>query len=210
MKVNEIFLSIQGESLSAGFPTVFVRFTGCNLRCSYCDTRYAYNDGFIMKPVEVFGKIESLHYKRVCLTGGEPLLQQDIKELIDMLDMYYLTIETNGSVGIENIKLDNPKHSFVMDMKTPSSGCAQDMRLDNFKFLREYDELKFVIGDIDDYNWLKKIMDRHYKKGIVTVSPVFGKINYETIVEWILADKLDVRFQLQLHKIIWGSERTGV
>jgi len=209
MLVNEIFLSIQGESLSSGFPTIFVRFTGCNLRCSYCDTQYAYEQGTQMSPLEVFEQVKKLHYKRVCITGGEPLLQEDLKELLVLLDSYTVTIETNGAVPLQNAMLGEG-HSWVMDMKTPSSGCSDKMVLDNFNILRHKDEIKFVIGDRADYDWAKEIISKHYTKGTITFSPVYGKMDYEEMISWILADKLDVRFQIQLHKLIWGADRTGV
>ena len=210
MKVNEIFLSIQGESLSAGFPTVFVRFTGCNLRCIYCDTRYAYKEGEDMTPSEVFEEIKKLHYKRVCLTGGEPLLQKELGQLLEFLDDYIVTIETNGSVSLKSVELKNPKHSYVMDMKVPSSGCSDQMLFENFDLLRDNDEIKFVIGSRVDYDWAKNIISKYHKKGTVTFSPVYGKIDYSGIVKWILEDKLDARFQVQLHKVIWGPDKTGV
>lgn len=209
MLVNEIFLSIQGESLSSGFPTIFVRFTGCNLRCAYCDTKYAYEEGVQMSPSEIFEQIKSLHYKRVCITGGEPLLQEDLKELLILLEDYTVTIETNGAVSIKDVILAEG-HSWVMDMKVPSSGCSEKMILDNFKFLRPKDEIKFVIGDRSDYDWAKKVIKSHYIKGTISFSPVYGKMDYEEMISWILADKLDVRFQIQLHKLIWGADRTGV
>ncbi len=210
MKVNEIFLSIQGESLSSGFPTVFVRFTGCNLRCSYCDTIYAYEDGKERTPSEVFDQIRKYFYKRVCLTGGEPLLQRDIRVLLKLLNDYTVTIETNGSIDLRQIEMKNCRHSFVMDMKTPSSNCSDKMLPGNFDVLKDRDEIKFVIGDIDDYNWSKDVIQRYYKKGIITFSPIFGKMDYKDIIKKILDDKLDVRFQLQLHKIIWGPCQMGV
>ncbi|WP_010247160.1 radical SAM protein [Acetivibrio cellulolyticus] len=209
MLVNEIFLSIQGESISTGFPTIFVRFTGCNLRCCYCDTTYAYEDGKEMSPYEVFEEVKRFHYKRVCITGGEPLLQKDLNELLRLLGDYAVTIETNGAVPIEDITLCEG-HSWVMDMKVPSSGCSNQMVLDNFRYLRDKDEIKFVIGDRNDYDWAKGIIKNHHYKGTITFSPVYGRINCEDAVSWILADRLDVRFQVQLHKIIWGVDKTGV
>lgn len=209
MLVNEIFLSIQGESMSCGFPTIFIRFTGCNLRCCYCDTTYAYEDGVERLPIEVFEQVKGLHYKRVCITGGEPLLQKDLKDLLVLLEAYTVTIETNGSVTIEDMILSEG-HSWVMDMKTPSSGCSDNMILDNFKFLRDKDEIKFVIGDRTDYDWANQIIKSNYVNGIITFSPVYGKIDYEEMVSWILSDRLDVRFQIQLHKLIWGVDKTGV
>ena len=210
MKVNEIFLSIQGESFSSGFPTIFVRFTGCNLRCSYCDTTYSYNEGIEMSPEEILEEIKKLHYNRVCLTGGEPLLQKDIKKLLKILDGFTVTIETNGSIKLNSLGLSNRKHSFVMDIKTPSSGCSEEMVLENLELLEEQDEIKFVIGDRTDYEWSKNIISRYYKKGTITFSPVYNKINCSEMVKWILDDRLNVRFQLQLHKFIWGPDVTGV
>lgn len=209
MLVNEIFLSIQGESMSAGFPTIFVRFTGCNLRCHYCDTTYAYEDGKEMSPKEVYEEVEKLHYKRVCITGGEPLLQKELNELLGLLEGYLVTIETNGALSLKGLVLGEG-HSWVMDMKAPSSGCSDYMIVDNFNSLRDKDEIKFVIGDRADYDWAKDIVKDNYSKGVITFSPVYGKIDYEEMVSWILADRLDVRFQLQLHKIIWGVDKTGV
>jgi len=209
MRVNEIFLSIQGESISAGYPTIFVRFTGCNLRCSYCDTAYAYNDGFEMLPAQIYNEINTLHYKRVCLTGGEPLLQGEINELLSLLEDYIVTIETNGSVCLDSVIL-GAKHSFVMDMKAPSSMCSEQMLFDNFDCLSDKDEIKFVIGCREDYEWVRAVINDYYKKGIITISPVFSKIVYSHIVKWILDDRLDVRFQLQLHKLIWEPEKRGV
>ncbi|MDP4094465.1 MAG: radical SAM protein [Bacillota bacterium] len=209
MKVNEIFLSIQGESLSAGYPTVFVRFSGCNLRCSFCDTQYAYDEGTVMSPLKIYSEIERFYYKRVCLTGGEPLIQEDLGKLLALLENYTVSIETNGSVDLGKVNLIN-KHSFVMDMKTPSSGCSDKMNFNNFNLLKSRDEIKFVIGDRNDYEWSKDIIKTYHKKGTITFSPVFGKIEYKDLVSWILRDKLDIRFQLQLHKFIWNPDARGV
>lgn len=137
-------------------------------------------------------------------------MQKDLRELLALLEDYIVTIETNGSLDLKSMKLDNPKHSFVMDMKVPSSGCSDKMLFGNFDELRERDEIKFVIGDKNDYDWSKDVISRFYKKGIITFSPVYGKIDYSEIVRWILEDRLDVRFQVQLHKVIWGPNKTGV
>ncbi|RCX20206.1 7-carboxy-7-deazaguanine synthase [Anaerobacterium chartisolvens] len=209
MKVNEIFLSIQGEGLSSGFPTVFVRFAGCNLRCRYCDTVYAYYEGEEMTCPEIFNIIQKYGYKRVCLTGGEPLLQDGLDELLGLLKGYAVTIETNGSVRINKITMIEG-HSFVMDMKAPSSGHDNDMLMENFDCLRENDEIKFVIGSRQDYEWAKSIIDSYHSKGSITFSPVYGTVSYQIIVDWILKDRLDVRFQLQLHKLIWDPSVRGV
>lgn len=209
MKVNEIFLSIQGEGLSAGFPTVFVRFAGCNLRCGYCDTKYAYHDGNNMTTDEIMKEINKYPYKRVCLTGGEPLLQSEINSLLLLLQNHIVTIETNGSVTLDNINMKK-LHSFVMDMKTPSSGCCEQMMFSNFKLLSQKDEIKFVIGSRNDYEWAKSIIDRYYIKATITFSPCYGEIAYSDLAEWILEDKLDVRFQLQLHKLVWNPYKRRV
>lgn len=209
MKVNEIFLSIQGEGIATGYPTIFVRFTGCNLRCSYCDTTYAYNIGTEMSVDEVYEEIRGFKYMRVCLTGGEPLLQQDIKILLDKLSDYEVSIETNGAVSVEGI-INNVNHRVTMDMKVPSSGESGKMKFENFNYLKDTDEIKFVIGNLDDYKWAKEIIGKFHKRGIVTISPVFGKIDSREIVENILNDGLDVRFQIQLHKVIWDPAERGV
>ncbi|HEY9062034.1 MAG TPA: radical SAM protein [Pseudobacteroides sp.] len=209
MKVNEIFLSIQGESVYTGLPTVFVRFSGCNLRCSYCDTEYAYEDGVEMEPEEIFLEIQKYFYKRVCITGGEPLLQRDLEKLLVLLKDYGVTIETNGSMDISLLEL-GPKHSYVMDMKSLSSGVSEEMRLSNFEYLSMKDEIKFVVESREDYEWSKSIIRENHRKGTITISPVFGKIDYSELIGWILNDRLDVRFQIQLHKVIWGVDKRGV
>lgn len=209
MMVNEIFLSIQGEGLLTGYPTVFVRFMGCNLRCSYCDTTYSYHEGKEISVEDIVDKIESYGYQRVCLTGGEPLIQKDLQDLLDALKGYRITIETNGSISLESFKLHSGQ-TFVMDVKTPSSGQHHMMCFSNLHKITNEDEIKFVIGNRQDYVWSKEIIDKHYNKGKITFSPVFGKIEPQVMVEWILEDRLDVRFGLQLHKIIFDPQRRGV
>ncbi|AOY78171.1 radical SAM protein [Clostridium formicaceticum] len=209
MKVNEIFLSIQGEGISTGYPTVFLRLAGCNLRCRYCDTSYSYAEGEEMTVEEVFKKVTSYGYKRVCLTGGEPLLQQEIKILLAALKEYEINIETNGSVDICLFPLGE-NHRFTMDIKTPSSGEADSNCLSNFKYLREKDEIKIVLGDYQDYLWARDLLKQHYKKGIITFSPIYNRIDPKKIVQWMLEDRIDARFQLQLHKILWHPEARGV
>jgi 7-carboxy-7-deazaguanine synthase len=209
MKVNEIFLSIQGEGLLTGFPTIFIRFTGCNLRCSYCDTAYSYYEGNEMTADQVYSRIKRFDYRRVCLTGGEPLLQEDMQKLLDRLEGYRVTIETNGSIPLDRVKLY--KHqTFVMDVKTPSSGQEDSIYIPNFEMLRDEDEVKFVIGSREDYLWSKGILKDRYRRGTVTFSPVYGRIIPKYMVEWILKDGLDVRFQLQLHKIVFDPDARGV
>lgn len=208
-KVNEIFLSIQGESISQGYPTVFVRFTGCNLRCSYCDTKYAYFEGKLYTANEILNEINKYGYKRVCLTGGEPLIQDKIQDIIDLLKDYELSIETNGSIDLSQFKLYS-RHRYVMDMKVPSSGYSTIMYFKNFDYLKDNDEIKFVIGDRADYEWSNEIIKKYYKKGIITFSPVFANVSPKEIVKWILEDRIDVRFQLQIHKFIWDKNERGV
>ena len=209
MKVNEIFLSIQGESLSVGLPTVFVRFTRCNLRCSYCDTKYAYEAGEEMSVDDILNKLKEFGYNRVCLTGGEPLLQKDIQVLIDKLSDYEVSIETNGSIDLKDVVIGE-NHRFVMDIKLKSSGCYEKMNFNNFEYLNKNDEIKFVISNRTDYEMAKKVINKYYKMGNILMSPVFETIEYKSLVEWILEDKLNVRFQLQIHKIIWDKNKRGV
>lgn len=209
MQVNEIFLSIQGESSSIGLPTVFVRFTGCNLRCSYCDTKYAYNEGCDMTIDQILNEIENFGYKRVCLTGGEPLLQKDIQSLINRLSDYEVSIETNGSIDLSKFKLYH-NHRFVMDIKLQTSGCYDKMNFNNFDYLTSRDEVKFVIGTRDDYERACDVIAKYHKLGNLIMSPVFNSVEYSDLVQWILQDKLNVRFQLQIHKIIWDKNKRGV
>ena len=209
LKINEIFLSIQGEGISTGYPTIFVRLTGCNLSCSYCDTTYSHNEGEYMTIATIINKIQDFGFKRVCLTGGEPLLQEDVKELLAELTDYEVSIETNGSIDLSKFPLSH-KHRFTMDIKVPSSGEADSFLVDNFQALEAKDEIKIVLGSREDYLWGKGLLDEHYKKGIITLSPIFGSIDPKDIINWMLEDGLDARFQLQLHKIIWNPEERGV
>lgn len=209
MKVNEIFLSIQGESTHIGLPTIFVRFQGCNLRCAYCDTAYAYTEGFEMTNEEIFEEIKKFFYKRVCITGGEPMLNDDIDKLLKLLEDYDVTVETNGSILLNKIKLTK-NHHYIMDMKTPLSGTSDKMFMENFDYLDENDEIKFVIGDRNDFEWSKKIISEYHKKGLISFSPMFGKIEPSKIAKWILDEKLDVRFQIQIQKYIWDPKKRGV
>ncbi len=209
MKVNEIFLSIQGEGKSTGYPTIFVRFSKCNLRCSYCDTKYSYYDGINMTPEEIYKKIKEYGLKRICITGGEPLLQKEIHRLLELVKDYEVSIETNGSIDISRLNLGE-KHRYTMDMKVPSSLESERMKYSNFDFLKDSDEIKFVIGSREDYEWTKAVIDKYYKRGTITLSPIFQEINPKEIINWILEDRLDVRFQMQIHKIIWNPQDRGV
>ncbi|SCZ01204.1 radical SAM protein [Alkaliphilus peptidifermentans] len=209
LKINEIFLSIQGEGISTGYPTIFVRLTGCNLSCSYCDTVYSHHEGSLMSVEEVVSQIKTYGYKRVCLTGGEPLLQDEVRVLLSRLEDYEVNIETNGSIDINKFPL-NPKHRYTMDIKAPSSGASNSIFYENFTNLRKNDEIKIVIGSREDYLWMREIIKKFHQLGVITVSPVFGEIDPQKIINWILEDNLDLRFQLQIHKIIWNPDERGV
>jgi 7-carboxy-7-deazaguanine synthase len=213
LKVNEIFYSIQGESSYAGRPCVLVRLTGCNLRCSYCDTRYAYEEGEDLEIGEIINRITSYRCRLVEITGGEPLIQKGTPLLIQMLlDLgFEVLLETNGSMDISVI--DN-RCVKILDIKCPSSGEAKRNYLENLKTLQPNDEIKFAIGSKEDYDYAKNILsfmnraDGNIKPPLL--SPVYGRMNPELLAQWILADHLDVRMQIQLHKVIWGSEARGV
>jgi len=212
MKINEMFLSIQGEGIQAGLPTFFIRTTGCNLRCRYCDTKYAFREGKEMRIKEILDKVQSQPYKRICLTGGEPLLQPDVKILINELikRSYLIDIETNGSINLKNF----PKSKLIlysMDIKCPSSGYEKNMVLSNIKYLTKKDQIKFIISDLKDYNYAKKIINQKklINKANVIISPI-GGINAEWIVKEILKDHLDIRIGLQIHKVIFGPKKRRV
>lgn len=206
LKINEIFYSLQGEGVDAGLPTIFIRLTGCNLRCKYCDTEYAFYEGKDMTMEEIFNKIKKWKCKRICITGGEPLLQ-NIYDLIDFLleNGYEVSIETNGSIDIK--KLTEKKLIIKMDIKLPSSGMYEKMIMDNIKLLRRCDELKFVIWNRNDYDIAKKIIEEYEPKCNIIMQPVWGGIEAKKIAEWILEDELEARLSIQLHKILWGEKR---
>lgn len=211
LKVNEIFYSIQGESSKAGIPCVFVRLTGCNLRCTYCDTEYAFYDGKEFEIPGIISEIAKYKCRLVEITGGEPLLQKEshslMKELCDK--GYDVMLETGGSLTIADV---DPRVLIVMDLKCPSSGMEKKNDYGNLQFIKPTDEVKFVIGSEEDYEWAKEIIN-HYNlvdRANILFSPVFGKIEPLEIVNWILRDKLQIRFQLQMHKFIWEPDTKGV
>ncbi|KEO82140.1 radical SAM protein [Tumebacillus flagellatus] len=218
MRLNELFLSIQGETSSAGLPTIFVRFTGCNLRCTYCDTKYSYYEGDPITPEQVMEQIRALKVKRVCLTGGEPLIQprQETQVLLDMLanEGYEVSIETDGSIDISKYTM-HENQRFIVDMKVPSSGMSERMHWANLRHLvPNRDEVKFVVGNREDYEWCTNLVreyDLDPAKGYQLIfSPIFREIELEQLVNWILEDGLDARFQVQLHKIVWDPDKRGV
>ena len=212
LKINEIYHSIQGESTSAGRPCVFVRLTYCNLRCTYCDTEYAFYEGNDFSVEQVIDEIEKYNCKLVEITGGEPLVQMDecleLMKRLSELD-YEVMIETGGSLPIKDI---DPRVKIIIDLKCPSSGMENKNLYENLKYLHPADELKFVIGNREDYEWSVDIIKKYnlQKKCIILFSVVFGKLEPVELVNWIIEDKLDVRFQLQMHKYIWHPQTKGV
>jgi 7-carboxy-7-deazaguanine synthase len=211
LRISEIFASIQGESTNAGLPCAFVRLSGCNLRCVYCDTKYAYTDGREMTPDEVVEAVEGLNIPLVEITGGEPMMQEGVHELAAVLldGGYRVMIETNGSRPISGI---DARAMVVMDVKTPGSGVSDSMQFENFEALKPVDNVKFVITSEGDYLWSRSIIRDFdlYKRCSVLMSAAYGKVEYRDLVEWIMRDRLPVRFNMQLHKHIWGANATGV
>ncbi|UCD35298.1 MAG: radical SAM protein [Nitrospiraceae bacterium] len=213
LKINEIFKSIQGESTYAGLPCTFVRLAGCNLRCAYCDTNYAYYDGKELSDEVIVAKIEEYGVKCVEFTGGEPLLQEETPKLLKtLLDRgYNVLVETNGSICIGCL---DKRLTLIMDYKTPQSGMSERMRPKNFDFLKPTDQIKFVLMDESDYIWAKdviksnKLLDKFEN---ILMSPAYGVLSPKSLVTWVLQDNLPVRVQLQIHKYIWApDEREGV
>jgi len=206
MKVNEIFFSLQGEGLYIGVPMAFVRFTGCNLRCKWCDTKYAWEEGSEMSMDDIISDVKKYPTNWVCLTGGEPLLQRDIYKLIDkFLSMdYKVLVETNGSMSIENIPCEE-NVIIDMDIKTPSSGMSQFNDYSNIEMLGSKDYVKFVIQDDVDYNFMKDILKNYEFKCEVIAQPE-GNKNLKYIAEKVISDGLKLRVLPQLHKIIWGDK----
>lgn len=212
LKVNEIFYSIQGESTNAGLPCVFIRLTYCNIRCVYCDTEYAFYEGTDRSVEEIINEVKSFGCRLVEITGGEPLVQENVHILMKQLcDMGYdVMIETGGSLPIELI--DN-RVKVIMDLKTPYSKMEKKNRYENINYLKPDDEVKFVIGSREDYDWARTILSKYdlvNKVKQVLFSPVFDKVENIDLAKWILDDKLNVRFQLQMHKYIWHPETRGV
>lgn len=215
MNVNEIFCSIEGEGKRAGYPCVFVRFNGCNLRCSYCDTAYAQEEckGIEMSPKEIAIKVRSFGFDKVTLTGGEPLLQEDIELLVHELVSrgMQVNIETNGSVEIEHTSYSSDELFYTVDYKCPSSGMSRKMNPKAFVRLRFGDVLKFVVGSKEDMEDALRIINVYDPPCQIFFSPVFGKIEPVAIVDFIKEHYLkNVRIQLQLHKFIWDPEKRGV
>ncbi len=217
MRINEIFLSIQGETSSAGMPTIFVRTGGCNIRCSYCDTPYALTThGSVKMTVdEVMEQVRAKRVKRVCLTGGEPLIQprEEVQEFLDKLaaEGYEVSIETSGSIPIEPFRLHD-RQRWILDMKVPSSGESESMHFESLNHLRPQDEVKFVLGPREDFDWCVDLIGRYGLDGRVQLlfSPIWGAVEPIDLVNWVLESGIDARVQIQLHKIIWDPATRGV
>jgi 7-carboxy-7-deazaguanine synthase len=212
MKVNELFYSIQGESSYAGRPCAFIRLTGCNLRCTYCDTPYAYDEGLEMSIPEILQAIHEYPTRLVLVTGGEPMLQDSIHELLGkLLGLgYTVLLETGGQISLANVDAHVIK---IMDFKCPSSGMDQHNDYGNVQYLTSSDEVKFVVGDQADFEWACELIRKYDLASRVSqiwFSPVFPKLDYADLANWVLNCGLPVRLQLQLHKIIWPDTVRGV
>ncbi|MEY3280021.1 MAG: hypothetical protein RL674_6 [Pseudomonadota bacterium] len=204
LRISEIFYSLQGESSRVGLPTVFIRLTGCPLRCVYCDTSYAFSGGVKMSFDAIFKEVEKYQCGNVCVTGGEPLAQSEcIGLLTKLVDLgYCVSLETSGALDVSKI---DSRVTKVMDLKTPSSGEMDKNRYENIAYLSAHDEVKFVIAGEEDYNWSKNILKQYDLTNhcYVLFSPVADQQNPTQLAEKILEDKLAVRFQIQLHKLLW-------
>ena len=211
LKVNEIFKSIQGESTYSGLPCIFIRLTYCNLRCTYCDTEYAFHEGKNMSIGEILDHIKPMKTKLVEVTGGEPMLQDNTIPLMrELLEKDYdVLLETSGAISLKNVPSEVKK---IVDFKCPSSAMSDRNLWSIIDELNDKDEIKFVIGDQQDYQWTKSKINEYNlnQKWTVLLSPVFGEISLEKLAEWILEDNLDVRLQLQMHKYIWDPDKQGV
>ena len=211
LKINEIYYSIQGESSFSGLPCIFIRLTYCNLRCSYCDSEYTFHNGEKMDIKDIINQIKQYPCKLVQVTGGEPLFQKNCINLLKTLveEQYNVLLETSGSLSIEKV----PKEVInIIDFKCPSSKMQKKNLWENLDYIKTNDQIKFVIGNKEDYEWTK---DKIYKYNLdkkceILISPVYNNIKSEEIVNWILKDNLKVRFQIQLHKEIWPEEKRGV
>jgi 7-carboxy-7-deazaguanine synthase len=211
MRVSEIFHSIQGESTYTGLPCTFIRLTGCPLRCVWCDTAYAFYGGTDMTPDEIMAKVRTWACFLVEVTGGEPLHQPEVFPLTSRLcdEGHIVLIETSGAIDISPV---DPRAHVILDVKCPGSGMTERMCWDNLNRVKAKDEVKFVIKDRADYDWARSVVTRYdlARRCAILFSPVFGELDPRHLAEWVLADKLPVRFQIQLHKYIWAPDMRGV
>ncbi|OYY51794.1 MAG: 7-carboxy-7-deazaguanine synthase QueE, partial [Halothiobacillus sp. 28-55-5] len=205
LRITEIFRSLQGESDSVGWPTVFVRLTGCPLRCVYCDTAYAFTGGQRKAVSEIISEVRALNTKEICVTGGEPLAQPACLSVLTQLcdENFTVSLETSGAIDIAEV---DPRVRVVMDLKTPSSGELTKNLYTNLDHLKATDEVKFVVGHDEDFQWahaqiVKYQLDQRFN---VLISPVYGEITPLMLADWILATGLRIRMQMQLHKMVWG------
>lgn len=208
LRITEIFFSLQGETRTVGLPTVFVRLTGCPLRCNYCDTAYAFHGGKTMALTEILNEVAKYEARFVTVTGGEPLAQKECLTLLTNLcdQNYEVSLETSGAINISEVDKRVIK---IVDIKTPGSQEVTKNNWENIQFLLPQDQVKFVICDRIDYDWSKEIINEHglSKRCQILFSPSHGQLTNQQLADWILADRLAVRFQLQLHKYIWGDVR---
>jgi len=211
VKVCEIFTSIQGESTHAGLPCAFIRLSRCNLRCSYCDTQYAYSDGADRSEDDIVNQVRQAGIRLVEITGGEPLLQKEVYSLTTRLleEGYGVLMETNGSMKIKDI---DRRTCVILDMKTPGSGMSDRMDLTNLEIMKHSDEIKFVLTSRDDYEWAKKMIQSYQltNRCHILLSPAYGILHPEDLAAWMIQDRMQARLNLQLHKYIFGPERRGV
>lgn len=210
LRIFEIFYSLQGESSRVGLPTIFIRLTGCPLRCNYCDTEYAFKGGGNMTLDEIMQQIAEYGTRYVCVTGGEPLAQKGCSELLTLLcdNGYQVSLETSGAMDLTPV---DTRVKVIMDVKTPGSGEVDKNRWENLPLLKAGDEVKWVVCGREDYEWARQMMTEHPFPANCDhlFSPSFHEVSGETLASWILEDHLQVRMQLQLHKILWG-EKQGV
>ncbi|MFS4458963.1 radical SAM protein [Bdellovibrio sp. HCB2-146] len=211
LKINEIFYSIQGETTYVGHPTVFVRTTACNLRCTYCDTKYSYYEGDLKTHESIIQEIESHKASYVCITGGEPLLQKEVHPLMkDLCDRgFKVSLETSGSKNIQDV---DPRVKIILDVKTPDSGAADSFVMENIALSTPSTEYKFVICSEKDFEWSENFCRQHnlFEKFVVLYSPSYGQVSERWLAEKILQKNSSARLQLQLHKYIWSPETRGV
>ena len=210
LKIFEIFYSLQGESSRVGLPTIFIRLSGCPMRCHYCDTAYAFQGGSMMTVDEIMETIKKYDTRYVTVTGGEPLAQKEVLSLLKVLadQNYEVSLETGGGLSIKEV---DPRIKIILDIKTPESGEEKKNHWDNLNLIHSKDEIKFVLCSREDYDWAKKILNQYKltEKCDVLFSPVYQKLNTTDLGNWILEDQLPVRMQIQLHKLLWG-EKPGV
>jgi len=210
LKIFEIFYSLQGESSRVGLPTIFIRSSGCPMRCHYCDTAYAFQGGVMMDIDDIMETIKKYNTRYVTVTGGEPLAQKEVLSLLKVLadQNYDVSLETGGGISIKEV---DPRIKIILDIKTPESGEEKKNHWENLNLIHAKDEIKFVLCSREDYDWAKKILDQYKltEKCHVLFSPVYQKLNTTDLGNWILQDQLPVRLQIQLHKLLWG-EKPGV